>query len=54
MSADESDGEGLDMFKEPPGYYQPEKPHQIIDYTLKSGHAIPLRLLGHSPLWVCT
>jgi EEF1A N-terminal glycine/lysine methyltransferase len=42
----------LDVFEEPSGYYQPEKPHTFAHYTLKSGRTLSLRLLGFSPLWV--
>ena len=48
----EEDGLGS-MFEEPSGYFQAEKPHTFADYTTKSGEKLTLRLVGHSPLWVC-
>jgi EEF1A N-terminal glycine/lysine methyltransferase len=48
-----SDDEPFDLFNEPADYYPPEKPHKFVEYTLKNGQTLSLRLLGHSPLWVC-
>jgi hypothetical protein len=45
--------ESLDLFREPSGYYQPEKPPTFVTYQLESGQELSLRLIGHSPLWVC-
>ena len=42
----------LDLFKDPEGFYQPEKPPTSTSYLMKSGRCITLRLVGHSPLWV--
>lgn len=54
MSQSEGDDDvaSLDIFQEPEGFYQPEKPATFTTYTLKTGQAIELRLVGHSPLWV--
>lgn len=41
-------------FAEPDGYYPPERPATFVDYTLRSGRQLRLRLVGHSPLWVCS
>ncbi|KAI9694698.1 MAG: nicotinamide n-methyltransferase [Bathelium mastoideum] len=42
---------GIDMFKEPDGFYEAEKPHTTETHTMISGKALTLRLVGHSPLW---
>ena len=53
MSASESEDDGtFDLFKEPEGYYGPEKQPTTASYTTISGHQLSLRLVGHSPLWV--
>ena len=50
MGSSNADGdEPADIFQEPLGYYPPEKPPQFIEYSLKAGHLLSLRLLGHSP-----
>ncbi|KAK6385711.1 Protein N-terminal and lysine N-methyltransferase efm7 [Exophiala oligosperma] len=51
MSQSEGDDDvaSLDIFQEPEGFYQPEKPATFTTYTLKTGQAIELRL-GHL-LW---
>lgn len=50
---DDGDNEGaLDLFQEPSGYFQAEKQPTFVDYRLKTGQCISLRLIGHSPLWV--
>ncbi|KAI9823754.1 MAG: nicotinamide n-methyltransferase [Thelocarpon impressellum] len=49
---DELDGDiQADIFKEPDGYYEPEKPPTQVCHTLLSGEAVTLRLVGHNPLW---
>lgn len=54
MAASSGDDElPLDVFQEPADYYQPDKPHTFVQYTLQSGSTLSLRLLGQSPLWVC-
>lgn len=53
-SNDANDNALVDIFQEPPDYYRPEKPHQFVEYNLKAGNLLSLRLLGHSPLWVCS
>jgi hypothetical protein len=44
--------EHLDLFKEPEGYYGPEKQHTFVAYTTHMGETLNLRLVGHNPLWV--
>lgn len=41
----------LDLFNEPKEFYAPEKPATFTSYTTKSGVKLPLRLVGHNPLW---
>jgi hypothetical protein len=47
-----SEDEGLDLFKEPEGYYPPEKQHTVVTHTALDGQTLTLRLVGHNPLWV--
>lgn len=50
-----SDDEGFgdtDLFREPEGYYQPTPPATYVEYQLKSGELLKLRLVGQNPLWV--
>lgn len=47
----ESDWTGLDLFHEPDGYFLPEKSATSTTYSTKQGLQIPLRLVGHNPLW---
>ncbi len=49
--SENSAGQG-DLFNEPDGYYQPEKPATFVEHTLQSGQQLHLRLVGHNPLWV--
>lgn len=52
-SDDEDDTSApLDLFEEPPNFYQPEKLPTFTTYTLQNGQPLTLRLVGHSPLWV--
>lgn len=52
-SGDENDELGsLDLFQDPEGFYEPDKPATFTSYSLRSGRRIELRLVGHSPLWV--
>lgn len=52
-SGDENDDLGSsDLFQDPEGFYEPDKPATFTSYTMKSGRQIELRLVGHSPLWV--
>lgn len=44
-------GDGLDMFNEPEGFRQPEKPYTFQEYDLACGEKLTLRLVGQSPLW---
>lgn len=48
-STDES--EALDLFIEPKDFYATEKQATSTSYTTKLGKEIPLRLVGHNPLW---
>lgn len=54
---DESSGDddvaSAALFNEPEDFYQPEKPATFTTYTLTNGRLFNLRLVGHSPLWVC-
>jgi EEF1A N-terminal glycine/lysine methyltransferase len=43
--------ESLDLFADPPGYYVPPAEPTTETYTLLSGSALSLRLVGHNPLW---
>ena len=54
MSVNSSDDEEplTELFQEPPGYFQPPPSHTFSSYTLTSGEALNLRLVGHNPLWV--
>ena len=59
MMADEErsdEEEHLDLFKEPEGYYEPEKQHTFVIYKAHNGQTLNLRLVGHNPHWVgrCT
>lgn len=54
MSSDENEGLAIELFQEPIGYYELEKPASYIDYTLTTGQTFHLRLVGHNPLWVQT
>lgn len=49
-----SDDYSLDtaIFQEPPGYFKAEAPGSYEEFTLLSGQALRLRLVGHNPLWV--
>ena len=51
MSSTDEEAGGLDLFKEPEDFYAPEKPATSTSYTTKLGDVIPLRLVGHNPLW---
>ena len=52
MASDDEEGLQTDLFQEPEGYYQPEKPATYAEHVLKSGQVVKLRLVGHNPLWV--
>ena len=52
MSSDEDEILSTALFQEPNDYFQPEKPCTYVDYTLRSGQTLRLRLVGHNPLWV--
>ncbi|KAL9078287.1 MAG: hypothetical protein Q9157_002802 [Trypethelium eluteriae] len=43
--------DGIDIFKEPDGFYEVEKPGTTETHTMRSGEVLTLRLVGHSPLW---
>lgn len=51
---DEVDDFSSALFQEPVGYFPPEPAPTYTEYTLLSGQTIPLRLVGHNPLWVST
>ncbi|KAF4313247.1 nicotinamide n-methyltransferase [Botryosphaeria dothidea] len=47
-----SDDEGgLDLFQEPEGFYEPEKPPTYATHKMLSGEEIRVRLVGFNPLW---
>lgn len=48
---DESNLEDLNLFDDPDGFYAPDKPATSTTYVTKGGLEIPLRLVGHNPLW---
>ncbi|KAF2015002.1 hypothetical protein BU24DRAFT_423922 [Aaosphaeria arxii CBS 175.79] len=50
MASDSGD-EGVDLFKEPDDYYQPEKEATFASHQLLSGKDLNIRLVGHNPLW---
>jgi nicotinamide N-methyltransferase len=53
--ADDTDAEEsgyMNLFKEPEGYYEPEKQHTIATHTTLNGGNLKLQLVGHNPLWV--
>ena len=57
MTADEErsdEDDHVNLFKEPEGYYEPEKQHTFVTYTTLNGQTLSLRLVGHNPLWVGT
>lgn len=49
LSLSEEDG---NIFKEPEGFYEPEKQPTCVSYQTLNGQVLSLRLIGHSPLWV--
>ncbi|OQN95638.1 hypothetical protein B0A48_18237 [Cryoendolithus antarcticus] len=55
MSTSDDDGEnglgGSDLFKEPDGFYEPEKQPTFASHRLTRGDELTLRLVGHNPLW---
>lgn len=51
MSSTDDESDTFDLFTEPDDFYAPEKPATSIRYTTKQGTEIPLRLVGHNPLW---
>ena len=53
MDTDGSDSDvAVNIFQEPSDYFQPEKGHTFVEYTLKNSQKLSLRLVGQSPLWV--
>ncbi|KAF2663185.1 hypothetical protein BT63DRAFT_128691 [Microthyrium microscopicum] len=50
MASDHDDEYG-DLFQDPEGFYQGEKPFSFQTHTLKTGVELKLRLVGHNPLW---
>jgi EEF1A N-terminal glycine/lysine methyltransferase len=52
LSPEDSSDEALDLFQEPADFYEAEKPPTSVEYRLKDGQLLNLRLIGHSPLWV--
>lgn len=52
MNSSEDEILESDLFQEPSGYFEPEKPATYTEYTLESAKTLRLRLVGHNPLWV--
>ena len=54
MADDDDNGESgdIDLFKEPEGYYEPEKQYTIATHTTLTGQTLDLQLVGYNPLWV--
>jgi hypothetical protein len=48
----EVEEDGIDLFQEPAGYYEPEKQATFASHRLLSGQELTVRLVGHNPLWV--
>jgi len=51
MSSSDDESDAFNLFTEPKDFYQPEKPATYTSYTTKQGIEVPLRLVGHNPLW---
>jgi len=51
MSSSDDESVALDLFNEPKDFYAPEKPATSTSYITKQNVHIPLRLVGHNPLW---
>lgn len=51
--SDSEDGE-LGIFREPEGYYEPEKQPTFAKHRMLNGQELNMRLVGHNPLWVGT
>ncbi|OAK95544.1 hypothetical protein IQ06DRAFT_60653 [Phaeosphaeriaceae sp. SRC1lsM3a] len=47
----EAEDEGIDLFQEPTGFYEPEKQATYASHQLLSGKELTVRLVGHNPLW---
>ena len=54
MQSDEDEIIGTDMFQEPQDYREAQRQATYTEYTMLSGQALKLRLVGHNPLWVPT
>lgn len=46
-----NDGDNINLFEEPPDFYQPEKEATFATHSLLSGKDLQVRLVGHNPLW---
>lgn len=51
-SDDGSAANGLDLFQEPRDYFRPEEQATFVDFALRNGQELHLRLVGRNPLWV--
>ncbi|KAK2754676.1 nicotinamide n-methyltransferase [Arachnomyces sp. PD_36] len=40
-----------DMFQDPEGFLQPEKPDTFVEHQMRSGQTLKLRLVGNHPLY---
>lgn len=54
-SDNEEDVQGFgDIFQDPEGFLQPEKPATFVEHQMRSGQTLKLRLVGDHPLYVRT
>lgn len=49
----EDDFETGDMFKDPEGFYEEEKPPTFSEHQMLCGTTVRVRLVGSHPLYVC-
>lgn len=50
--ADADDFETGDLFKDPEGFYEPEKEPTFAEHHMLSGQTVRVRLVGDHPLYV--
>ena len=50
----EDDFETGDMFKDPEGFYEAEKPPTFSEHQMLCGTTVRVRLVGSHPLYVCS
>jgi nicotinamide N-methyltransferase len=56
MASDGEEGaQGFgDLFQDPEGFFQPDKPPTFAEHQMRSGQTLKLRLVGDHPLYVRT